>query len=92
MRREPAETLALQALAWLAAQDGLLARFLDQSGAAPGELAASAADPRLLAAVLDFLLTEDAMVTGFCDACGFAYTDPIQARAALPGGQTPHWT
>lgn len=92
MRRELAETLALQAFAWMAGQDDLMARFLDQSGAAPQDLATRVADPGFLGAVLDFLLTEDALVTGFCDACGFAYADPMQARALLPGGQTPHWT
>jgi hypothetical protein len=92
MRRELAETLALQALAWIAGQDDLLAAFLDRTGAAPRDLAAGAAEPSVLGAVLDFLLAEDALVTGFCDACGFAYTDPLQARAALPGGPAPHWT
>lgn len=92
MRQEVAETLALRALGWVAGQDDLLARFLDQSGAGPSDLAANAADPRFLGAVLDFLLTEDALVTGFCDAFGLPYGDPMQARAILPGGQTPHWT
>lgn len=92
MRRELAETLALQALAWLAGREDLVARFLDQTGVTPAELAANAADPQFLGAVLDFLLTEDALVTGFCDACGQPYTAPMLARAALPGGQLPHWT
>lgn len=92
MRQEPAETLALRALAWLLADDELLGRFLSQSGAAPGDLAQGAADPRFLGAVLDFLLTEDALVTGFCDAAGYDYAAPMRARAALPGGDVPHWT
>jgi hypothetical protein len=92
MRQEAAETLALRALAWLVGEDDLRGRFLDQSGAVPGDLAANASDPRFLGAVLDFLLTEDPLVTGFCDACGYGYADPLQARAALPGGATMHWT
>lgn len=92
MQREAAETLALRALAWLAADDDLLGRFLGASGAAPGDLAASASDPRFLGSVLDFVLTDDVLVMTFCDAAGYPYPAPMQARAALPGGEVPHWT
>jgi len=92
MKREPAETLALRALAWLAADDDLLGRFLGASGAAPGELASGVSDPRFLAAVLDFVLTDDSLVMAFCDAEGYPYPAPMEARAALPGGDLPHWT
>lgn len=92
MKREPAETLALRALAWLAADDDLLGRFLGASGAAAGDLASGASDPRFLAAVVDFVLTEDALVMAFCDAAGYPYPAPMEARAALPGGEVPHWT
>lgn len=92
MQRDAAETLALRALAWLAADDDLLGRFLGASGAAPGDLMTGASDPRFLAAVLDFVLTDDSIVMAFCDAEGYPYPAPMQARAALPGGEVPHWT
>jgi hypothetical protein len=92
MKREPAETLALRALAWIAADDDLLGRFLGASGAAPGDLVAGAADPGFLAAVLEFVLTDDSLVMGFCDAAGYPYSAPLEARSALPGGEVPHWT
>jgi hypothetical protein len=92
MKRESAETLALRALAWIAADDDLLGRFLGASGASPGDLAAGAADPWFLAAVLEFVLTDDSLVMGFCDAEGYPYAAPLAARAALPGGEVPHWT
>ncbi len=92
MKQETAETLALRALAWIAAADDHLARFLEASGAAPSDLAAGASDPRFLGAVLDFLLTDDSLVVAFCDASGYPYPAPMQARAALPGGEVPHWT
>lgn len=92
IRQEPAETLALRALTWLLADRDLTGRFLDASGASPGTLAEGAGDPQFLGAVLDFLLTEDALVTGFCDASGYDYAAPMQARAALPGGEMRHWT
>jgi hypothetical protein len=46
----------------------------------------------VLGAVLDHLLGDDQMVIAFCDAHGLPYTSPLAARAALPGGDTLHWT
>jgi hypothetical protein len=31
-------------------------------------------------------------VMAFCDAQSLPYTEPQAARAALPGGEVPHWT
>jgi hypothetical protein len=92
MQAAAAETVALQALAWLVGNDDLLPVFLGASGAGLAELAAGAGQPELQAAVLDFLLMDDAWVTAFCDAAGLRYEDPLQARMALPGGQVDHWT
>jgi len=91
-REETAELLALQALGWLAGRDELLAQFLSASGASLADLPGAAQDPAFLASVLDFLLNEDAWVIGFCDATGYSYTEPMTARAFLPGGQARHWT
>ncbi len=87
-----AETLALQALGWLAGQDELFQTFLGASGASAQEVAARATEPEFLGAVLDFLLMDDQWIIGFCDAAGLPYDRPLQARAMLPGGQGPHWT
>ncbi|GLS86950.1 hypothetical protein GCM10010873_19240 [Cypionkella aquatica] len=91
-RRESAETLALQAFSWLLGQDDLVGVFLNATGAGQGELAALAADPVFLGAVLDFLLEDDARVIGFCDASALPYTAVMQARQELPGGSLQHWT
>lgn len=91
-QQESAETLALTALAWLAADRDRLEAFLAATGAAPSDLAAQAGQPAFLGAVLDHLLSADALVTGFCDAEGLAYDRPMRARAALPGGAAWHWT
>lgn len=90
--QESAETLALRALAWLAGDRDRLQAFLDASGAEVATVAAGAGDPAFLGAVLDHLLSADALVTGFCDAEGLAYDRPMRARAALPGGAQWHWT
>lgn len=89
---ETAQTLALQALGWLASQDELFPAFLTASGAGLQDLAERAGDPEFLGAVLDFLLMEDQWVIAFCDAVGLPYSQPLAARAALPGGAGPHWT
>ena len=89
---DAAETLALQALAWLVGNDDLLPVFLGATGAGQDELRERAAEPEFLGAVLDFLMMDDAWVTGFCDAVGLPYDHPMQARAVLPGGAQMHWT
>lgn len=92
MRQDQAETVGLQALAWLAADDELFGTFLGASGAGASDVAEAAGRPEFLGAVLDFVMMEDAWVMAFCDAGGLGYTVPMAARAALPGGQAFHWT
>jgi hypothetical protein len=92
MKAEAAETVALQALGWLAGQDDLFGQFLGATGATATSVAEAAGRPEFLAAVLDFVLMDDAWVVAFCDAAGIGYGLPMQARAALPGGQMVHWT
>ena len=92
MNRDRAETLALQALAWLAGSEELLPVFLGSSGLDLADLRQRAAEPEFLASVLDFLLMDDAWVVGFCDAVGLSYGDPAAARKVLPGGAPMNWT
>lgn len=91
-RQETAETIGLQALAWLAGNEDLLPVFLGASGASVSDLAPGARNPAFLGSVLDFLLMDDAWIMAFCDASGLPYTAPMQARAGLPGGEQVHWT
>lgn len=92
MHPDRAQLLAVQALAWFAADDDILPTFLQATGASGAELSAVVGDPALQGAILDFLLTNDAWIMAFCDAHRLAYTDPAAARAALPGGAAYHWT
>ena len=92
LSQESAETIALQALAWLAGNEDLLPVFLGSTGAEGGNLREQAADPAFLGSVLDFLLMDDAWVVGFCDIAGLSYDKPMLARAALPGGKEIYWT
>ncbi len=92
MTEQQAETLALQALGWLAANDDLMPVFLGATGASVDDLKAQAGDAAFLGSVLDFLVMDDAWVIAFCDAHGVPYDTPMQARQALPGGGQVHWT
>ncbi len=90
--QDTAETLALQALGWLAANEDLMPVFLGSTGASQAEIAQRAADPVFLGAVLDFLMMNDAWVIEFCDAHSVPYERIMQMRAALPGGEQVNWT
>lgn len=92
MTPEEATTLALDAIAHMVGEDGLLAVFCGASGLDPIDLRDRLDDPDLLAAALDFLLLDDAWVRGFASAAGCPPERVTAARAALPGGGVPHWT
>lgn len=81
-----AEILALKALTFLAQSDDEMGRFVTLSGVAPSDLRARAEEPEILAAVLDFVLADDARVTGFCEAVAIDPRIVHAARHALPGG------
>jgi len=92
MNRENAERVGIQVLGWLAGHDDLLTRFLGMTGIAADDMRIRAQEPEFLGFVLDFLLTDDAMVMAFCDDANMATEQPMQARGALPGGEVPNWT
>lgn len=92
MTPSAAETVALQALGWIAEQEDLLGVFLGATGASLTDVKERAGDAEFLASVLDFLLMDDAWVVGFCDTAGLGYDRVMRARAVLPGGMQVNWT
>ncbi len=88
---EFAETVGLKALGWLVSEEDLLPVFLGATGFAPQDLAGRAGEAEVLAAVLDFLMMDDAWIRAFCDAEGLGYEMPRAARAALPGAAVDDW-
>lgn len=92
MQQDSAETIALQALAFLIADEDLRETFMGATGTGVEDLRTRAGDPDFLIAVLDFLMLDDAWVIRFCDAHQVDYTTPQVARQALPGGSQMHWT
>lgn len=91
MTPERAEIVALNALTWLVSNDFLDA-FQGATGADRDQIGAAAGDPVFLAAVMDFVMNSDDWVRGVCEAQSLRYEDFLAARAALPGGDLPHWT
>ncbi|MFY0597693.1 MAG: DUF3572 domain-containing protein [Cognatishimia sp.] len=89
---EAAETLALQALSWLAGHDELMPVFLGATGASIEDLKSGANDPAFLGSVLDFITMDDQWVVEFCDLHKLDYSAPMMARQTLPGGGQVHWT
>ena len=90
--RDEAETVALKALAWVLGPSDLAEVFVGATGLAPQDLARRAGEPEVLASVLDFVLMDDAWVLALARTEGLAPEALTRARAALPGGELPHWT
>ena len=79
-------------MGWLAGNDALLPVFLGATGADEASFRTGLGNPEFQGSVLDFILMDDAWITAFCDAEALSYTAPMEARAALPGGEAVHWT
>ena len=92
MDRDVAQTIAYQALAWLAGNDELCPVFLGASGGSAEDLHQNATNPAFLASVLEFITMDDAWVIAFCDSVNLAYDQPLRARYALPGAENVQWT
>ena len=85
MERDVAESIALQALAFIAGEAKHLERLLAETGLTAESLRADAAEPTLLAGVLDFVLADEARLLDFCGHAGLKPDRPARARARLPG-------
>jgi hypothetical protein len=82
---EDAKQMAIEALGWLASDDERLARFLAISGLGPQNLRQAAADPRFLAAILDYLASNEALLMDFAHDAGRDPQEVAKAHAALRG-------
>lgn len=92
MKRDAAEILALEVLAWIAGDEDRLAALMSASGAGLDALRGQAADPEFLGFVLDFVTAGDDALLAFCADAGRRPAELLAARAALPGGDLPNWT
>ncbi len=92
MNQELAEIRAVGVLGWLAGQEELFPVFLGATGTSEADLRSRAGEAEFLAAVMDFLMNDDAWVIDCATALGWRPEEVLQIRAALPGGDLPHWT
>jgi len=83
--RDAAEALAIQALTFIAADGERLGRFLAVTGIGPAEIRAAAKEPRFLAGVLEFLVSDNRLAAEFATEAGFTPGDLAKAHAALGG-------
>ena len=100
--REVSEIVAIQALSFVASDPERLGLFLAETGIGPETLRSSAADPHFLAAVLDFILRDDATVKAFASvselhpttiaAASQALKDPGSDRASSCDGSAAVWS
>ena len=86
---EAAAEAAIEALAWLAADESRLERFLAISGLGPENLRKAAAEPRFLAAILDYLASNEALLVDFARDSARSPEEVARAHAVLrgPGGR-----
>lgn len=84
---EVAETLAIQALAFLAGEPESLRRFLAITGIGPEEIRVAARGPQFLVGVLDYLASDEPLLVAFAAQIGVDPAEVVRASAVL-GGQT----
>ena len=83
--RESAESTAIAALGFLAAEPERLSRFLALSGLGPNNLRQAATSPGFLAAVLDHLAADERLLVAFAETQGVGPAEVTRARDALAG-------
>jgi hypothetical protein len=84
-RREAAETLAVTALAYLASEPEALGGFLATTGIGPDQIRAAARDPEFLSGVLDYFLSDEALLIAFAKSQDIDPSEIQRARAAFGG-------
>ena len=82
--RDGAVAIAAQAVAFLAAEEDRLGRFIALTGLSPAELKAGLGQPALLGAVLDHVLGDESLLLAFADSAVLAPELPAAARRLLP--------
>jgi hypothetical protein len=82
---QDAETLALRALAFLAAEPERLEPFLAASGLGPDTLRAASGEAGFLPAVLDHLAGSDDLLLEFAENLGIRPEAVVRARESLAG-------
>jgi len=88
--REEAETIAVKALGFVAADPELLPRFLAITGIEASAIRRAAAEPGFLAGVLQFILAHEPTLLRFAEETGTPPASVGKALRALPLGGDDH--
>jgi hypothetical protein len=83
--RNTAEMLAIQALAFIAADPERLSRFLGMSGIAAQEIRVAAREGAFLAGVLEHMLGDETLLIAFAESAGIDPGEIARARSVLGG-------
>jgi hypothetical protein len=81
--QKSAESLAIQALAFIAADSERIGPFLAASGIGPEMIRAAAREPEFLIGVLDHVASDDALLVAFATQADINPFDIPAARDAL---------
>lgn len=81
---EEAEAVAFKAIAFIAADDDLLSRFVALTGCGADEIKARLKEPSFLGGVLDFILADEPTLLAFAEAAELGPDTPMAARMRLP--------
>jgi hypothetical protein len=84
--QEAAESLAIQALAFIASDAERIGPFLAATGIGPEMIRAAAREPDFLVGVLDYMAGDDALLVAFATETGHNPFDIPIARDVLLGG------
>lgn len=84
MSTEDAETIALRAVAFIAADETLAARFVALTGCRIEEVRDRLSEPSFLGSVLDFILGDDRTAIAFAQNIAVPPEALMMARAKLP--------
>jgi uncharacterized protein DUF3572 len=79
MTRDSAESMAIQALTFLADDSDRLQRFLATTGVGPQQIRSAAREPEFLAGVLNYLAADEELLVTFAAHAG---VDPFDIRRA----------
>ncbi|HEY7229813.1 MAG TPA: DUF3572 domain-containing protein [Pseudolabrys sp.] len=85
--RKDAEALAIQALTFIAGDGERLGRFLAATGIGPAEIRAAVGEPGFLGGVLDYVASDERLVTDLAAEMGLNPTDIERSRAMLAGNR-----
>jgi hypothetical protein len=90
LTRQNAETIAIEALGFVAADPELLPRFLAITGIEAQSIREAAREPGFLAGVLQFILAHEPTLLRFADESGVPPEDIAKAIRYLPLGDDRH--